>query len=63
MGGHEAYQRMQAEYPGIKAFFASGYSEDAIHKNFVLDEGLTLIQKPYTHRDLLKTIREVLNRN
>ncbi len=63
MGGHEACQRMQAEHPGIKAFFASGYSEDAIHKNFVLDEGLTLIQKPYTHRDLLKTIREVLSRS
>jgi signal transduction histidine kinase/PAS domain-containing protein/ActR/RegA family two-component response regulator len=63
MGGHEAYQRMQAEYPALKAFFASGYSEDAIHKNFVLDKGLTLIQKPYTQRDLLKTIREVLNQN
>jgi len=63
MGGHEAYQRMQAEHPGIKAFFASGYSEDAIHKNFVLEDGLTLIQKPYSHRDLLRTVREVLNRN
>jgi signal transduction histidine kinase len=62
MGGHEAYQLMKAEQPGLKTFFASGYSEDAIHKNFVLEEGLTLIQKPYTQRDLLRTIREVLSR-
>jgi hypothetical protein len=53
---------MKAEQPGLKTFFASGYSEDAIHKNFVLEEGLTLIQKPYTQRDLLRTIREVLSR-
>lgn len=63
MGGHEAYQKMRAEHPDLKAFFASGYSEDAIHKNFVLEDGLTLIQKPYTQKDLLKTVREVLSRN
>lgn len=63
MGGHEAYQKMRADHPDLKAFFASGYSEDAIHKNFVLEEGLTLIQRPYTQKDLLKTVREVLSRN
>ena len=61
MGGREAYERMRALRPGLKALFASGYSEAAIHKNFKLEEGLQLLQKPYTREPLLRAVRTVLD--
>ncbi len=46
-----------------KAFlFCSGYSESAIHKDFVIEEGLRLIQKPYRKEQLLLEVREILDR-
>lgn len=60
MGGREAYDHMRSIRPGLKAFFASGYSENAVHTNFVLDEDLTLLQKPFAPNDLLHTLRKVL---
>jgi signal transduction histidine kinase/ActR/RegA family two-component response regulator len=62
MGGREAYDRMRALRPGIPALFASGYSESAIHRNFVLEAGLELLQKPYTREPLLRAVRSVLDR-
>jgi len=40
--------------------FASGYSSHGAHTNFVLEEGMDFIQKPYRREDLLRRIREML---
>lgn len=61
LGGRAALERIRETRPGIPALFASGYSEDAIHTGFVLDAGLSLIQKPYTPNDLLQAVRRVLD--
>lgn len=61
MGGQDACDRIHARQPGIPALFSSGYSEGAIHTNFVLKEGTKLIQKPYAARDLLGRVREILD--
>jgi two-component system, cell cycle sensor histidine kinase and response regulator CckA len=63
MGGREAYEAMKVFCPGLKALFASGYSENAIHTNFVLDRGLALLPKPYAPDTLLRKIREVLDQS
>lgn len=60
-GGREAYERMRADRPELRAVFASGYSEDAIHTDFVLDQGLTFLQKPFGREELLSVIRQVLD--
>jgi len=57
------YDRMRAVRPDLKALFASGYSIDAIHTNFVLQEGLRLIQKPYSATGLLRAVRNTLDDN
>jgi len=62
MGGREAFDRMREMRPDMPALFASGYSENAVHTNFVLDEGLQLIQKPYLRDDLLRAVRAMLDR-
>ncbi len=61
MGGRVAYEQMRARSPGFAAVFASGYSESAVHANFTLDEGLTLIQKPFTRVVLLRAVRRTLD--
>jgi CheY-like chemotaxis protein len=57
LGGREAYKEMLKVNPALKALFASGYSENAIHTNFVLDSGLALLKKPYSRDELLRAVR------
>lgn len=61
LGGKAAYEHLRKAKPTLRFLFASGYSMHAIHTNFVLDEGLALIQKPSLRNDLLRKIREVLD--
>ncbi|MCX7010499.1 MAG: response regulator, partial [Kiritimatiellaeota bacterium] len=62
LGGREVFDRIHAQYPHIPALFASGYSENAIHTNFVLQESMQLIRKPYDGNDLLRRVREILDK-
>jgi two-component SAPR family response regulator len=61
MGGREVREQMIAVRPDIRVLFTSGYTENAVHTNFVLDHGLTLIQKPYSTDALLRAVRTVLD--
>jgi len=60
--GKEVYQEIKKERPGIRALFTSGYTADVIHKKGILDDGLDFILKPVSPTDLLKKVREVLDR-
>src|SRR3990172_221054 len=59
--GKQVYSEMVSMCPGIKAIFMSGYNEDIIHKNGILDEGSNFISKPYVPTELLRKIRDVLD--
>ena len=61
VGGHAVYEHIQKARPELHVLFSSGYSMSAIHTNFVLAEGLQLLQKPYQREELLSTIRKVLD--
>ncbi len=63
LGGKEALERIRGINPDVPVLFSSGYSENAIHTNFILHDGLTLIQKPYSAEELLRAVRRVLDRN
>ncbi len=62
MGGKEVYNFIRDNHPHIKIIFSSGYTPNAIHTDFVLHEGFTLVQKPYKREQLLKAIRSVLDK-
>jgi len=61
LGGRAVHDRIRETHPDLPALFASGYSMNALHTNFVLDDGLELIQKPTGRMDLLRKVRDVLD--
>jgi two-component system cell cycle sensor histidine kinase/response regulator CckA len=61
MGGRELAQRVSAARPHIKVLFLSGYTEDAIIHEGVLEPGTAFLQKPFTLQMLSRKVREVLH--
>ncbi|MFA5352653.1 MAG: PAS domain S-box protein [Thermodesulfovibrionales bacterium] len=60
--GREVYQMIRALNPRIKPLFMSGYTADLIHNMEILESGLNFISKPLMPDDLLRKLREVLDR-
>jgi signal transduction histidine kinase/ActR/RegA family two-component response regulator/HAMP domain-containing protein len=61
LGGVQVYEKILSEHGPVPALFASGYSQNAIHRNFVLQEGMRLIRKPYHGTELLRRVRDILD--
>ncbi len=62
MGGKELADRLKEISPTTKVIFCSGYTQDAIARDGVLDPGVAFIQKPYTVDILARKVREVLKK-
>jgi len=60
LGGRELAKRVSAARPNIKVLFLSGYTEDAIIHEGVLEPGTAFLQKPFTLQMLSRKVREVL---
>lgn len=60
--GKEAYKEIKKVRPDIRTLFLSGHTMDVIHKKEITEEGLSLISKPVSPKELLARIREVLDR-
>ena len=63
MSGPELAHQIGCLRPGIKIIFTSGYTDDAIIRQGVLDPAIAFIQKPYRPKALARKIREVLKVN
>ena len=60
MSGRELSARLCASRPDIKVLYLSGYTEDAIIHEGVLEPGTAFLQKPFTLQALARKVREVL---
>ena len=60
MNGRDLATRVVAMRPGIRVLFASGYTDDALFRHGVLDDGSCFISKPYAPGELRQKIREAL---
>jgi CheY-like chemotaxis protein len=60
MNGRDLATRVIALRPAIKVLFASGYTDDAIFRHGVLDDGSRFISKPYAPAELRRKVREAL---
>jgi PAS domain S-box-containing protein len=62
MGGRELASRLRAIRPDIKIIFTSGYTDDEVVAQHVLETAAAFIQKPFVPAALGRTVREVLDR-
>ncbi|HKU25041.1 MAG TPA: ATP-binding protein [Candidatus Sulfotelmatobacter sp.] len=60
MNGRELARRICESRPETRVLYMSGYSENAVAHNGVLEEGIALLQKPFTLSTLRMKVREKL---
>jgi PAS domain S-box-containing protein len=60
MSGRLVFEQVAPLHPEMKALYMSGYAANVIAHHGVLDQGVHLLQKPFTNQGLAEKIREVL---
>ena len=58
--GKELFERLHLTRPELKVLFMSGYSSDVIAHHGIIDEGVHLIQKPFSLNSLSQKVRVAL---
>ncbi len=61
LNGKEFIEKVQEFYPEVKVIFVSGYTDNHIVHNGLLEEGVNFIHKPYSVRMLASAVRKVLD--
>jgi len=62
MHGHELAAKVVEMRDDIKVLYMSGFTDNALLERGVLEEGVVLLQKPFTAARMLQTVRSVLDR-
>jgi CheY-like chemotaxis protein len=62
MSGSELAKHMQVVRPGLHVLYMSGYTDDMIAHQGVLESGLTLLEKPFSKEALMMKVREALDK-
>jgi two-component system, cell cycle sensor histidine kinase and response regulator CckA len=61
MSGPEVAAAIGRTRPGIRFLYMSGYTDDAVSHHGVLVEGTSLLQKPFTSKELASKVWDVLD--
>jgi FixJ family two-component response regulator len=61
MDGRELADRLGPVHPETRCLFMSGYTDDAVVRRGVREEGVPFLQKPFTIDALALKVREVLD--
>ena len=62
MGGRQLADVVSAMRPKICVLYMSGYSEDAIVRNGVLEDEISFLQKPFSPDTLAQKVKEILDK-
>ncbi len=60
INGMEVFKAIQSEAPNTRVLFCSGYGKDVVAAQG-LEEGMNFLAKPFTPKEMLMKIREVLD--
>jgi CheY-like chemotaxis protein len=63
MSGRELADCLESVRPEMKVLYISGYTDDAIIRHGVLEQGMAFIQKPFTPDALVRKVRNVLDKS
>jgi CheY-like chemotaxis protein len=61
ISGRELIERLRQIRPDIRVLYFSGYTDDVVIRQGVLEAGVAFLQKPFTPKALAAKIREVLD--
>jgi PAS domain S-box-containing protein len=61
MSGRELAESTVRLYPEMKVIYMSGYTDNSVTRNGMLEPGVNFVQKPFTPLSLTKKVREVLD--
>ena len=61
MNGRELAKRIEDIIPDLKCLYMSGYTANGIVHQAVLEDGVCFLPKPFSIRDLARTVREALD--
>ena len=61
MNGRELAAQIEGQRPNMRVLYMSGYAENAVGHNGLLDAGINLLQKPFSLPTLKDRVREVLD--
>ena len=61
MSGRKIAEHLAFLRPELKVLYMSGYTDDAVFRNGVLETGAAFLQKPFTPAALARKVREVLD--
>ncbi|MHB8940358.1 MAG: hybrid sensor histidine kinase/response regulator [Desulfobacteria bacterium] len=62
MSGRELTERIRLQRPDLRILYMSGYTDDVILRQGVIEDGIPFLQKPFTPEALARKVREVLDR-
>ena len=61
MNGRQLAERIALLQPAVRTLYVSGYTENAITHDGVLDPGIAFLGKPYQAADLARRVRKLLD--
>jgi hypothetical protein len=61
MGGKVMAEWLKTTYPDLRVLFTSGYTDDTIAPDGVLEPDVAFLPKPYTPAALVHRVREMLD--
>lgn len=62
ISGRELYEQIRSFHANIRVLFMSGYTDDAIIQHGVFENGIAFLQKPVLPADIIRKVRDVLDR-
>jgi CheY-like chemotaxis protein len=61
MNGRDLFARLSPQYPDLKVLFMSGYTDNVIAHQGVMDPDVSFIQKPFSVQGLAAKVRAVID--
>jgi DNA-binding NtrC family response regulator len=61
LGGADLARQLASARPEMRVLYMSGYTDGAISRQGVLQEGSALLEKPFTNDRLVRAVREALD--
>ena len=61
MSGREFVERLHAARPGLKVLYFSGYPDEILSREGVLQQGVRLLRKPFALAELQRRVREIID--